>query len=92
MIHRRFRVTGRVQGVGFRWYVRRVAHEMGLWGSVRNEPDGSVTVLAGGSADALTRLRDALQVGPEGAQVETVVELPMAATDAPLDFPFRIDR
>ena len=43
MIRQRVRVSGRVQGVGFRDHVRRVARGMGLAGFVRNEPDGSVT-------------------------------------------------
>lgn len=65
-------VTGRVQGVGFRWFVRRVACSMRLTGSVRNTSDGSVEVVAEGEGAALQRLLEALRQGPPGAKVESV--------------------
>lgn len=70
----RFLVRGRVQGVGFRFFVLRAARAAGLAGWVRNLPDGSVELLATGEDDALTRLREALQQGPPAARVETVEE------------------
>lgn len=88
----RFRVRGLVQGVGFRWFVRARAHALGVHGRVRNEADGSVTVDAGGDADALTQLADALQLGPAGARVASVETAPVPAADLPLPFPFAIDR
>lgn len=69
----RFLVTGQVQGVGFRWYVARLARELGLGGYARNLPDGRVEVLATGhDADALARLEAGLRVGPSHARVEGV--------------------
>ncbi|MBW3627685.1 MAG: acylphosphatase [Gemmatimonadetes bacterium] len=75
---RRFRVQGRVQGVGFRWWTRSLASEVGLTGSVRNLPDGSVEICAQGSESALTQLRARLDSGPPGAEVDSVEEEPAA--------------
>ena len=75
---RRFRVTGRVQGVGFRFFVVGRAQELALNGFTRNRPDGSVEVFAQGPAEGLERLREALEEGPALARVEAV-----AVTDAP---------
>ena len=72
---RRFVVRGRVQGVGFRWFVEREAHILGLAGWVRNNPDGSVEVLAIGSRDQLIGLRSRLREGPRAARVDEVEEL-----------------
>ncbi len=65
-------VRGRVQGVGFRWFVLQEAERLGLGGVVRNLRDGSVEVLAEGSADALMELERMLQRGPRSARVDTV--------------------
>ena len=65
-------VRGRVQGVGFRRYVRRWARGLGLVGWVRNEPDGTVRVVAEGGAAALDRLARLLWGGPPGASVDGV--------------------
>lgn len=67
---RAFRVIGRVQGVGFRWWTRRTATDLGLHGWVRNERDGSVVVHAGGPVEALARLEEALLRGPTAARVD----------------------
>jgi acylphosphatase len=67
------RVLGRVQGVGFRFFVLRLADELDLTGWVANEPDGSVRVVAEGPRAALEALRDRLEVGPPAARVERVV-------------------
>jgi acylphosphatase len=69
----RFLVRGRVQGVGFRWFVSRQALSLGITGYVRNLVDGSVEVLAS-AADptVLQRLEDILRRGPRGAVVESV--------------------
>ena len=69
---RRFRVTGRVQGVFFRDSTRERALKLGLTGSARNMPDGSVEVLACGRQDALERLAAWLQSGPPMASVANV--------------------
>ena len=71
---RRFLVRGRVQGVGFRWFVEREAHILGIAGWVRNNADGAVEVLAQGTADQLRSMRDRLQQGPRAARVDTVDE------------------
>ena len=70
----RYRVRGRVQGVGFRWFVLQAARAEGLSGWVRNVADGSVEALASGDAAALARFRDALASGPPRSRVETVEE------------------
>jgi acylphosphatase len=70
----RFRVRGRVQGVGFRWFVRKAARDAELSGWVRNLPDGDVEVLAAGTAEGLDRLREALRRGPPAARVVLVEE------------------
>ena len=72
---RRFFVRGRVQGVGFRWFVEREAHMLGIAGTVRNNHDGSVEVLAMGTREQLMGLRSRLQEGPRAARVEDVEEL-----------------
>ena len=71
---RRYVVTGRVQGVGFRWFVEREAHTLGISGWVRNNSDGSVEVLAMGSRDQLSGLRSRLREGPRAARVDDVEE------------------
>lgn len=67
-------VRGRVQGVGFRYFVRHVANGLGLRGYVRNLPDGSVEVVAEGSRPALERLLAVLRQGPPHARVDEVTE------------------
>ena len=69
-------VEGRVQGVGFRFFVERAAIELGLQGYVCNRSDGQVEVYAVGDEEALGRLRAQLELGPRGARVERVEESP----------------
>jgi len=71
---RRFLVRGRVQGVGFRWFVEHEAHILGIAGWVRNNADSSVEVLAMGTHDQLTGLRSRLREGPRAARVDDVRE------------------
>jgi acylphosphatase len=67
------RITGRVQGVGFRWWVRRHADALGLTGWVMNAGDErSVELVAEGPAAALDELERLIGRGPSGAYVETV--------------------
>jgi acylphosphatase len=68
----RFLVRGRVQGVGFRWFVEREAHILQIAGWVRNNPDGTVEVLAQGTSEQLTGLQSRLQQGPRAARVDDV--------------------
>jgi len=73
---RGYRVEGRVQGVGFRWWVRRWSLDQGLRGDVCNRPDGSVEVQASGSAEQLDALEKALWQGPPISRVDSVVSVP----------------
>ena len=81
-----FIVTGRVQGVGFRWFTRQTASELGLRGTVRNARDGSVEVVADGTREALDELERRLRRGPRAAVVEGVEEIPPPAGAVPDDF------
>jgi len=69
---KRYIVRGRVQGVGFRWFVEREAHMLGIAGWVRNKHDGSVEVLAQGTRDQLSGLHSRLREGPRAARVDAV--------------------
>lgn len=71
---RHFLVKGRVQGVGFRWFVHREAADLGLRGWVRNTEDGHVEVLAAGQPEQLKELRAALHEGSRGSRVDAVIE------------------
>ena len=71
---RRFVVRGRVQGVGFRWFVEREARTLGVAGWVRNNADGSVEILAMGTREQLVALRGRLRDGPRAARVDAVDE------------------
>jgi len=72
IIARRFRVRGRVQGVGFRYFAEEMARLEGVGGFVRNLPDGRVEALAEGDAEAVLRFERAMRHGPSGARVEDV--------------------
>ena len=85
-------VRGRVQGVGFRWFVRERARELGVHGWVRNLDDGSVEVEAEGDEASLDRLRRVLLEGPPGARVSAVEDLPAGDPDERLPYPFAIRR
>jgi len=63
-----------VQGVGFRWFVEREAHILGIAGWVRNNSDSSVEVLAVGTREQLAGLRSRLREGPRAARVDDVEE------------------
>jgi len=71
---RRYLVSGRVQGVGFRFFTQREADKIGVSGFVRNLDDGRVEVVASGSAEQLAKLRAALERGPRFSDVTGVVE------------------
>jgi acylphosphatase len=72
VIRRRLIVRGRVQGVGFRWFVARAARSRGLAGSAANRPDGTVEVVLEGEPDAVESLERLVREGPSGAQVNRV--------------------
>jgi acylphosphatase len=69
---KRYIVRGRVQGVGFRWFVEREAHLLGIAGWVRNNRDGSVEVLAQGTRQQLSGLHSRLREGPRASRVDAV--------------------
>ncbi len=71
----RFLVHGRVQGVGFRWFVLREAERLGVRGVARNLPDGAVEVIAEGTEQALKALERVVRRGPAMARVEGVEKL-----------------
>jgi acylphosphatase len=76
MVARRYVVTGRVQGVGYRNFVEHTAGKLNVDGYVKNRRDGSVEVFAMGTAEELQKLRNALERGPMMAQVSRVAEEP----------------
>jgi acylphosphatase len=69
-----YRVRGRVQGVGFRWFVESEAAKLGIAGWVRNRSDGSVEVFAQGTREQVFALRAKLHEGPRAARVDDVEE------------------
>jgi acylphosphatase len=71
---RTYQLHGRVQGVGFRWWARSQADRLGVRGSIRNDPDGSVVVVAVADAATLDAFRALLEQGPTGARVDRVEE------------------
>ena len=72
LVARRFLLSGRVQGVGFRWYTREAAAVENLAGWVRNLPDGRVEALVQGDREAVDRFGRQLARGPRGAHVDDV--------------------
>ena len=79
----RLRITGRVQGVGYRDWVLRTARNLGLRGWVRNRTDGSVEALIAGEEAAVLAMIEACRRGPAPARVDDVDVRPAEATDVP---------
>jgi acylphosphatase len=73
-IARRAVVSGRVQGVGFRFFAERAARTSGVSGWVRNRADGSVETVAEGEREAVTRYLEMLRSGPPGSRVTSLVD------------------
>ncbi len=86
-----FLIQGRVQGVGFRWFVQREAGELDLRGWVRNTEDGDVEVVAAGNQAELAELRATLRRGPRGSRVDRLVEHYLDDSEAADLSSFRID-
>jgi acylphosphatase len=86
-----FLIQGRVQGVGFRWFVHREASELNLRGWVRNTEDGHVEVVAVGEPETLAELAQALRKGSRGSRVDAVIEHELDAKESEDLGPFRID-
>jgi len=85
---RRYVISGRVQGVGFRWFVEREAAQLAVTGWVRNCTNGDVEVMATGTREQLNSLRQKLQQGPRASRVDQVGESKAQLLDAPS---FRIE-
>jgi acylphosphatase len=86
-----FLIRGRVQGVGFRWFVHREASELELRGWVRNTEDGDVEVVASGTPEDLAELRSSLRKGPRGSRVDQLIEHHLEEAEASNLDTFRID-
>jgi acylphosphatase len=84
-------VKGRVQGVGFRWFVHREAAELGLRGWVRNTDDSHVEIIAAGEPDVLAELKVAVHKGSRGSRVDAVVEHELAESEGANLGPFEIE-
>jgi acylphosphatase len=72
IVARHYRISGRVQGVGFRFFTERVALREGLHGWVRNVPGGGVEAEVEGEAESVERFEAAIHAGPPGARVDHV--------------------
>ena len=84
IVARSFQVSGRVQGVGFRYFVLQLAEQLALRGHVRNTREGAVEVYAIGTPEGLSALGEQLWAGPPLARVDDVKESPveMLPTDS----------
>lgn len=72
---RRWLIVGKVQGVGFRYFARREAEDLGLTGKASNHPDGTVDVVARGSVRALDAFGAKLAIGPPAGRVDDCREV-----------------
>jgi acylphosphatase len=86
-----FLVKGRVQGVGFRWFVHREAAELGLRGWVRNTDQGHVEIVAAGKPELLEELKTALRKGSRGSRVDAIIEDELAESEGAQLGPFEIE-
>ncbi|MGD0938201.1 MAG: acylphosphatase [Terracidiphilus sp.] len=86
-----FLIQGRVQGVGFRWFVSREAAELDLRGWVRNTEEGEVEVVASGTVEQLAELRASLRRGPRGSRVDHLIEHYLDEKEAEELSSFRIE-
>ncbi len=85
-----FLVSGRVQGVGFRWFVHREASELNLRGWVRNTEEGHVEIVVAGEPEDLEELRTSLRRGPRGSRVDGIQEHALDESEAASLDAFRI--
>jgi acylphosphatase len=88
-VARRFVISGRVQGVGFRWFLHDTATREGVAGWVKNLFDGRVEAFLEGDADAVTRVERAVRQGPPRARVERVTVVDEEASGAFRGFSIR---
>ena len=85
----RLLISGRVQGVGFRFHAEREALRLGILGHVRNLPDGRVEAVAAGPADRLQAFIERLREGPRGSRVDGVETSETTLHDGTHDFEIR---
>ena len=88
---RHYQVEGRVQGVGFRWYIHREAAEIGLRGWVRNTHAGHVEAVAAGEDEQLAELEAAMKRGSRGSRVDRVLVHELTEAEGEALGEFRID-
>jgi acylphosphatase len=86
-----FLIHGRVQGVGFRWFVHREAADLGLRGWVRNTDAGEVEIVVAGEAETLAELRAELYKGSRGSRVDAVIEHELEDAEGELLGAFEIE-
>jgi acylphosphatase len=84
-------VKGRVQGVGFRWFVQHEAAEIGLRGWVRNTDQGHVEIVAAGEPEELAELKNALRKGSRGSRVDAIEEQELVESEGAELGPFEIE-
>jgi acylphosphatase len=80
-----YRITGRVQGVGFRYFATKKAEELNLNGWVKNMPDGSVEVMLSGDDKLIEEMLKHLRMGPRSARVDDIEEIPTTGKPEILD-------
>jgi acylphosphatase len=78
-IRKAYKVHGRVQGVGFRWWAQHQGRRLGLRGTVKNRPDGTVEIAFAGPRSAVDAMAEQLLLGPSAAHVAKLEELPPPA-------------
>jgi acylphosphatase len=89
LIARRYVVSGRVQGVGFRFFTEAAAMREGVHGWVRNLPNGSVEARIEGDAEAVERVEAAIRRGPSSSRVDDVTVEEEAPTGRATGFSVR---
>lgn len=80
------RVTGKVQGVGFRQYTLRAAIRLGICGWVKNDPDGRVSILAVGATEKMDQFLTEVRNGPSLSQVKSLEQTDYAGDTEPMTF------